>query len=337
MSKVFIIAEAGVNHNGKLDLAKELARVAKESGADAVKFQTFKTQNLVASYTAQADYQEKNIGKSQSQADMLRQLELTYEEFRELSHYCEEIGILFLSTAFDLESVDFLADLGMPIWKIPSGEITNLPYLEKIAGLGKPMIISTGMAEMNEIEEAVAVLKGKSHQGGTAAEIMVLHCTTEYPAPDQDVNLLAMQSLKERLQLPVGYSDHTEGDFVTVMAVAMGASVIEKHFTLDKDMEGPDHKASLNPEELTEMIQKIRRAEKVLGDGVKKPTPSEEKVRGVARKCIVAKEKIAKGETFSEENLTVKRAGAGISPMRWYDIIGKKAERDYQAEEAIEV
>lgn len=337
MNKVFIIAEAGVNHNGQLEIAKELARVAKESGADAVKFQTFKTENLVASYTSQAEYQEKNIGKEQSQADMLRKLELSYEEFRELHRFCQEIGILFLSTAFDLESIDFLAELGMPIWKIPSGEITNLPYLEKIAEQGKPIILSTGMAEMDEVEAAINVLQKKLNQGGDPVNITVLHCTTEYPTPEEDVNLLAMQSLKNKFLLSVGYSDHTEGYLVPVMAVAMGAKVIEKHFTIDKNMEGPDHKASLNPQELKEMVDKIRSAEVILGDGEKKPTDNERRVRDVARKCIVARNKIEKGDIFTANNLTVKRAGNGLSPMRWYEIIGKKADREYQIEEVIEV
>lgn len=336
MSKVFIIAEAGVNHNGCPDLAKQLVRAAKDAGADAVKFQTFRTENLVASYTEQADYQSRNIGKKESQAEMLRRLELSYDDFKELYHYCKEIGILFLSTAFDLESIDFLAGLDMEIWKIPSGEITNLPYLEKIAGLGKPMILSTGMAEMEEVEVAVNVLREKSIQSGYQPEITVLHCTTEYPTPDEDVNLSAMKSLKQRLSLPVGYSDHTEGSLVPVMAVAMGAEVIEKHFTLDKTMEGPDHKASLNSEELKEMVDKIRRAETILGDGKKQPTATEKETRKVARKCIVAKREIAKGEVFSESNLTVKRAGNGISPMKWYEVIGKKADREYKSEEAIE-
>lgn len=336
MRKVFIIAEAGVNHNGSLQLAKKLVDCAKESGADAVKFQTFRTENLVTSYTAQAEYQIKNSGRLESQAQMLRRLELSQEEFRELYLYCQKIGILFLSTAFDMESIDFLADLDMPIWKIPSGEITNLPYLEKIAKLGKPMILSTGMADEKEVAGAIEVLSGGSMAGEAFPQMTVLHCTTQYPTPDGEVNLLAMQSLREKFSLPVGYSDHTEGDLVATMAVAMGAVVIEKHFTLDKSMEGPDHKASLNPEELKTMIQKIRRAEKILGDGIKRPTETEKKTREAARKCIVAKRNIDRGEILDESNLSVKRAGSGVSPMKWYDIIGKKAKRQYEAEEPIE-
>lgn len=334
--KVFIIAEAGVNHNGSLELAKELAKSAKRAGADAVKFQTFRTENLATKYTEQAEYQSVNIGKEESQAEMLSRLELTYAEFQELYEYCQEIGILFLSTAFDLESVDFLAGLDMAIWKIPSGEITNLPYLEKIADLKKPIILSTGMAEMGDIEAALTALKGQADPENHP-RITVLHCTTEYPTPDEDVNLRAMQTIKEKFHVPVGYSDHTEGILVSLLAVAMGAEVIEKHITLDKNMEGPDHKASLDISELTELVNQIRRIELILGSGIKSPTKAEFLNRKVARKCIVAKRQITRGEIFSRNNLTVKRAGYGISPMKWYEVIGKTAERDFVPDEIIEV
>ena len=326
--KVFIIAEAGVNHNGELALAKELADKAKQAGADAVKFQTFRTDKLVAAGTAQAAYQTVNIGKEESQAQMLRRLELSYADFRDLQAYCRKIGILFLSTAFDLESIDFLASLNLPVWKIPSGEITNLPYLEKIAALDKPMILSTGMAEMDEIKAALAVLEN-------GREITVLHCTTEYPAPDNSVNLRAMLTMKEELGRPVGYSDHTEGIVVPIAAAAMGAVVLEKHFTLDKTMAGPDHKASLEPAELAEMVKAVRRVELCLGSSQKKPSAAELEHRRAARKCIVAARAIVAGETFSPENITVKRAGEGISPMRWYDVLGRKAEKDFAMDERI--
>ncbi len=328
--KVFIIAEAGVNHNGELVLAKQLADKAKQAGADAVKFQTFRTENLVAAHTAQAAYQTVNIGREESQAQMLRRLELSYEEFRQLQEYCRQIGILFLSTAFDLESVDFLASLDLPIWKIPSGEITNLPYLEKIAALKKPIILSTGMAEPEEIKEALEILRN-------GQEIIVLHCTTEYPAPDESVNLRAMQTMRQELQLPIGYSDHTEGIAVPIAAVAMGAVVLEKHFTLDKTMEGPDHRASLEPQELAEMVKQVRRIERCLGSGVKAPTEMELETRRVARKSIVAARNIAAGETFTEQNITVKRAGEGISPMKWYKVLGRTAAKDFGRDEPIEL
>ena len=326
--KIFIIAEAGVNHNGELALAKQLAEKAKAAGADAVKFQTFRTEKLVAAQTAQAAYQTANIGRKESQAEMLRRLELSYADFRELQAYCQEIGILFLSTAFDLDSIDFLASLDLPIWKIPSGEITNLPYLEKIAALKKPMIVSTGMAELEEIRAALEVLEN-------GQEITVLHCTTEYPAPEKSVNLRAMMTLQAELGRPVGYSDHTEGIVVPIAAAAMGAVVLEKHFTLDKTMSGPDHKASLEPAELSEMVRAVRRVELCLGNGEKKPSIAELENRKAARKCIVAERAIAAGEIFTAENLTVKRAGAGISPMRWYEVLGKKAIKAFAPDERI--
>lgn len=329
MKKTFIIAEAGVNHNGDMALAKELIRKAKECGADAVKFQTFKTEKLVSKTTAQAKYQSQNIGRQESQAEMLKRLELSYEQFVELCQYCKEQEILFLSTAFDMESIDFLESLDMSFWKIPSGEITNLPYLEKISSLNKPMILSTGMANMEEVEAALNVLKN-----GQA--ITVLHCTTEYPTPPENVNLRAMQTIKSRFSVPVGYSDHTQGIHIPVAAVALGAEVIEKHFTLDKGLNGPDHKASLEPQEFKKMVQAIREVETSLGDGNKIPTKAEMENSIVARKCIVASKRIKEGELFSAENLTVQRAGKGISPMKWYDVLGKMAKREYQEEEPIE-
>lgn len=326
-----IIAEAGVNHNGSLELAKQLAWTAKKCGADIVKFQTAKLESLVSKHAGMADYQKQNIGKEMSQREMLKKLLLSYEEFIRLADYCKEIGIRFLSTPFDLESIDFLDTLGCDIWKIPSGEMTDLPYLEKIAATGKDIILSTGMSEIKEIEAALSVLR----QG--TDNIILLHCTTQYPAPYEDVNLRAMQTLKQRFGYKVGYSDHTEGIVIPIAAAAMGATVIEKHFTLDKTMEGPDHKASLEPEEFADMVQSIRRLEVAMGTGEKKPAPSELANRTVARKSIIAAKEIRRGEIFTEENLTTKRPGSGISPMRWHEILGQKAVRDFAEDELIEL
>ena len=328
---VFIIAEAGVNHNGSMDLAYKLVDAAKDAGADCIKFQTFKAEKLVAKSAKKAEYQKATTGDS-SQQDMLKKLELTYEEFIQLKEYCEKKGICFLSTPFDFDSIAFLDSLDMPFWKIPSGEITNLPYLLALAKTHKPVIMSTGMCEMKEIEEAISVLK----EHGTP-EIKILHCNTEYPTPFEDVNLKAMQSLRETFGLEVGYSDHTKGIEVPVAAVALGAAVIEKHFTLDRTMEGPDHKASLEPQELAEMVKSIRNIEAALGSGIKEPSPSEKKNIAVARKSIVAAGPIKKGELFSEDNITVKRPGSGISPMKWFDVIGKTAKRDFEEDELIEL
>lgn len=331
-NKVFIIAEAGVNHNGSLEMAKKMVEVAKEAGADAIKFQTFKAENLVTKNAIKAEYQKKTTDKNESQYEMIKKLELSFNNFKELKNYCEEIGIIFLSTPFDFESIDFLDNLGLEIFKIPSGEIINLPYLKKIGKLKKKVILSTGMADLGEIEDALDVLI----DAGTKREnITVLHCNTEYPTPYEDVNLLAMNTIKEAFKVNVGYSDHTLGIEVPIAAVALGAKVIEKHFTLDKNLPGPDHKASLEPDELKTMITAIRNIEKVLGNGIKKPSPSELKNKPIARKSIVAKRKIRKGEVFTEENITVKRPGTGISPMRWYEIIGRVAERDYEKDEVI--
>jgi N,N'-diacetyllegionaminate synthase len=327
---VTIIAEAGVNHNGSMKLAKEMVLKAKTAKADYIKFQTFIPEKLVSQYAKKADYQKKTTGAEESQLEMLKKLALTQQDFVELKRYCGEAGIGFISTPFDLESIDFLNWLGMDFWKLPSGEITNLPYLEAIGRTKKKVVMSTGMCELGEIEAAIRVLEDE----GTG-DITVLHCNTEYPTPFCDVNLRAMLQMKEVLKKPVGYSDHTVGIEVPIAAVALGASVIEKHFTLDRTMEGPDHAASLEPYELAAMVEAIRNIEKSLGDGQKKRSASERKNCEVARKSIVAKKEIKKGEIFSEDNLTVKRPGTGISPMRWHEVIGTLAEKNYMADELI--
>lgn len=332
MDKTLVIAEAGVNHNGSLGLAKKLALVAKECGADIVKFQTAKLESLVSGLAGMAEYQKENIGKEMSQKEMLKRLLLTYDEFKELSAYCFDIGIKFLSTPFDLDSIDFLERLGCNLWKIPSGEITNLPYLVRIAKTHKPVILSTGMSDLGEIRECFDLLK----KYGTE-DITMLHCTTQYPALFEDVNLNAMLTLKNEFGCKVGYSDHTRGIEVPIAAVAMGARVIEKHFTLDRLMEGPDHKASLEPGELKQMVDSVRNIEMALGNGKKEPVPAEIKNKGIARKSIIAARNIAAGEIFTEENLTTKRPGYGISPMKWNDVIGKKAIRDFAKDELIEI
>lgn len=332
MNKVFIIAEAGVNHNGSLELAKKLVDVAVEAGADAVKFQTFKAENLVSKSAKKAKYQVENTGSDESQYEMIKKLELGFDEFEELKKYCDEKGIMFLSTPFDDDSIEFLDKLGLEIFKIPSGEITNLPYLRKIGSLNKKVILSTGMADLGEVEDALDVLIS----AGTKKEnITVLHANTEYPTPIEDVNLKAMQTIACAFGVDVGYSDHTLGIEVPIAAVAMGAKVIEKHFTFDRNLPGPDHRASLEPDELKAMIKAIRNIEKALGDGIKRPSKSESKNIEIARKSIVAKRDIKKGEKFTEENLAVKRPGNGISPMRWDEIIGKIASRDYKEDELI--
>lgn len=333
MSRIFVIAEAGVNHNGSLEIAKEMIDVAAKAGADAVKFQTFKADTLVRKDAGKAAYQQKNAtDKQESQYEMLKKLELTKQMHQELIQCCADKGILFLSTPFDIDSIQILTDCGITIMKIPSGEITNYPYLREIGQTGKPVILSTGMCELEEVKAAVRVLKDHGSR-----RITLLHCNTEYPTPMQDVNLRAMQTLREETGLPVGYSDHTQGIEVPIAAAAMGAVVIEKHFTLDRNMEGPDHKASLEPEELRAMVQAVRNIESALGDGIKKPSPSEKKNRDVARKSIVAKTDIRKGEVFTEDNLTAKRPGGGISPMHWNDVIGMTADRDYEQDEMIAI
>lgn len=332
MNGCFIITEAGVNHNGSLEIAKKMVKVAKECGADAIKFQTFKAENVISKIAPKAEYQKQTTSTDESQLEMVKKLELSFDDFKELKDYCDKIRITFMSTPFDFESIKFLDSIGLEIFKIPSGEITNLPYLEKVGKLGKKIILSTGMADLGEIEDALDILT----QSGTPREnITVLHCNTEYPTPYEDVNLLAMVTIKEAFKIKVGYSDHTLGIEIPITAVTLGATVIEKHFTLDKNMPGPDHKASLEPEELKAMITAIRNIEKALGDGIKKPSPSELKNKPIARKSIVAKRDIRKGEIFTEENITIKRPGTGISPMRWYEILGTKAQRDYKEDELI--
>ena len=332
MDKVLIIAEAGVNHNGSLDNAKKMVDAAKNAGVDIVKYQTFDVDSMTSKNADMAEYQKENIGAVKSQKDMLLGLTLNKDEYRELSDYCVEKNIKFLSTPFDIDSIYFLNELGCDIWKISSGEITNYPYLVEIAKTGKPIILSTGMCELAEVEAALNLLKENG-----AGEVSLLHCTTEYPTPYEDVNLKAMQTLKDKFGLMVGYSDHTKGIEVPIAAVAMGATIIEKHFTLDKNMEGPDHKASLEPDELKAMVDSIRNIEKALGNGVKKPANSEIKNIAIARKSIVAKSDIAEGEIFTEDNITTKRPGNGISPMKWNDVLGTKAIRAFGEDELIEI
>lgn len=327
MKKTFIIAEAGVNHNGSFELAMQLVDEAVDAGIDCIKFQTFKAENLVNKNAQKAEYQIENTKNNDSQYKMLKDLELSFEDFKQLKNYCDSKKIMFLSTPFDLESADFLNDLNMEIFKVPSGEITNLPYLRKINSFGKKVILSTGMSTLNEIQDALNVLKD--------CEVSLLHCTTEYPCPYDNVNMNAMLTIKEHFGLPVGYSDHTQGTEIPVMAVSMGAEIIEKHFTLDKTMEGPDHKASLEPHELKQMVKSIRNVEKAFGSGEKIPQESEKKNIEIARKSIVAKIDIKAGEKFTEENLTVKRPGNGISPMKWDELIGVFAIKDYKADEII--
>ena len=328
---VYIIAEAGVNHNGSFDLACKLVDAAKKAGVNCIKFQTFKSQNLVSRKAQKAEYQRDTTGEG-SQIDMLRKLELSFDEFLKLKDYCDKTDICFLSTPFDFESIEFLSSFDMPFWKVPSGEVTNYPYLVALAKTGKPVVMSTGMCEMSEIEAAIKVLR----DNGTK-EIRLLHCNTEYPTPFEDVNLRALQTMREAFCLEVGYSDHTKGVEVPIAAVALGATIIEKHFTLDRNMEGPDHKASLEPDELATMVSCIRHIERALGTGDKIPTLSERKNIAVARKSIVAKRKINAGEKFSEDNITVKRPGTGISPMRWNDILGRQAIRNFNEDELIEL
>lgn len=332
MKKVFIIAEAGVNHNGNIDLAKSLIDKASEAGANAVKFQSFKAEKLVTKDAKKAEYQETTTGKTENQFQMIKKLELDYDKHNELINYCKSKNIMFLSSPFDLESIDLLNNLGIEIFKIPSGEITNLPYLKKVGSLKKKVILSTGMSTLGDIENALEILRN----AGTK-DITILHCNTEYPTPMKDVNLKAMQTIKDGFKVEVGYSDHTLGKEVPVAAVALGATIIEKHFTLDKNMEGPDHRASLEPEELKDMVKAIRNIEEALGDGIKRLTKSEEKNIKIVRKSIVAGKDIKKDEIFTEENLQVKRPGEGISPMRWDEVIGKRAKRDFKKDELIDL
>lgn len=331
MSRVLIIAEVGVNHNGNIHIAKKLVDEAKRCGADIVKFQTFNPEKLASRHAGMAAYQKENLGVEESQIKMLEKLTLRKEEYVMLADYCHETGIRFLSTPFETESVRFLNDL-QDIWKIPSGEITNYPYLVEIAKTGKEIILSTGMSTLDEVDAALRVLKANN-----AGRIILLHCTTNYPTLMRDVNLNAIITLREHCGCPVGYSDHTKGIEVPIAAVAMGAVTIEKHFTLDRNMEGPDHKASLEPDELETMIKAIRNIEQAMGDGVKVPSESEKTNISIVRKSIIASRDIKAGEILTNENLTTKRPGTGISPMRWNEIIGKKAIRDFEEDELIEI
>ena len=322
-SKVFIIAEAGVNHNGDIRLAYKLVDAAKEAGADAVKFQTFKAENVVSKITEKAEYQRETTNSEESQYEMIKKLELSFEDFVKIKDYCDKKGITFLSTPFDYESVDFLESL-VPLYKVGSGEITNLPFLEYIAKKGKPIILSTGMSTLGEVEEAVKTIT----KVDSSLPLVLLHCVSNYPAKYEDVNLKAMLTLKEAFELPVGYSDHTLGIEIAIAAVALGAKVIEKHFTLDRGLPGPDHKASLEPDELKKMVKAIRNVEKALGSGVKRPTQSELKVMKVARRSLVATRDIRAGEVVKESDILIKRPGTGILPKFKEIIIGMKLTRD---------
>lgn len=331
---IFIIAEAGVNHNGDLNIAKKMIDAAKDTGVDAIKFQTFKAENIVTRNAKKADYQLKSTSSIESQFSMIKKLELDKKAHLELLNYCNKKKIIFLSTPFDLDSISLLNEISLSILKIPSGEITNLPYLRKIGALKKKIIISTGMAYLSEIKKALDVLISS---GTKKKDITVLHCNTEYPTLFKDVNLKAMLTIKDKLSVNVGYSDHTLGIEVPIAAVALGAKVIEKHFTLDRNMEGPDHKASLEPDELKKMVQSIRNIESALGSGIKKPSSSEMKNINIARKSIVALRDIKKGEKLTSDNITTKRPGNGISPMLWDQVIDKKAIKDFKKDQFIEI
>ena len=331
-----IIAEAGVNHNGSIELAKKLVENAKEAGADYIKFQTFKASKLVTKAAKQAVYQQRNIGKEgDSQYQMLKKLELSPEEHEVLIDYCHQLGIKFFSTAFDFDSIDYLHSLNLGLWKIPSGEVTNYPFLKRIAAYNEPTILSTGMCDMEDVRAAVNAL----YKNGLSKEnLILLHCNTEYPTPFEDVNLKAMDALRKEFDVEVGYSDHTKGIEVPIAAVALGATVVEKHFTLDRNMEGPDHKASLELDELKAMVSAIRNIEKAVGgDGTKHVSESEKKNIAIARKSIVAACDIKAGDVFTEQNLTVKRPGNGVLPMRWEEVLGQKAKRDFNEDELIEL
>lgn len=334
MDRIFIIAEAGVNHNGSIETAKKMVDTAKEAGADAVKFQAFKAESLVTASAPKAEYQKRTTGSAESQFEMLKKLELDYDAHRQLLKYCREKDIIFISTPFDKDSADMLYRLGVAIFKIPSGEIINIPYLRKIGGFKRKVILSTGMSGIKEIKFA---LKTLTASGTPKKKITVLHCNTQYPTPMRDVNLRAMLTIRDTLRVKAGYSDHTSGIEVSIAAAALGASIIEKHFTLDKKMKGPDHKASVDPAELKDMISAIRNIEEALGSPVKKPTCSELPNRPVVRKSIVAAIDIRKGETFTEENITTKRPAHGLSPAAWDRAIGSIAKRDFRKDETIKI
>ena len=335
MKNVTIIAEAGVNHNGSVELAKKLVDAAAAAKVDYIKFQTFKSEGVVTKKAEKAQYQKESTGSEENtQLEMIKKLEISYEGYLEIRDYCNQKGVKFFSTSTDPQSVEFLASLDMDMWKIPSGEVTNYPFLCKIASYNKPTIFSLGMSDMDMVHDAVEVLL---ENGLDKENLILLHCNTEYPTPFEDVNLLAMKAIEKEFGVKVGYSDHTLGIEVPIAAVAMGADVIEKHFTLDRNMEGPDHKASLEPDELLEMVKSIRNIEKALGDGVKRITESERRNMIIARKSIVAARDIKKGEVFTNENLTTKRPGDGISPMRWKEVLGKVAKCNFEEEEKIEL
>ena len=325
----FIIAEAGVNHNGKLSLAKKLIDIAKEAGVDAIKFQTFKTEGVMIENVPMAEYQKKNIGKKETQFQMIKKLELSYDDFISLKKYCDKKRIIFLSTPHSEDAINFLEKLVLA-YKIGSGDLTNLPFLEKIAGKKKPIILSTGMATLSEVKEAVGTIKKAGNN-----KIILLHCTTNYPCPLEEVNLKAMLTLKKEFNLPVGYSDHTLGVMVPIMAVALGAKVLEKHFTLDKNLPGPDHKASLEPGELKEMVKVIRDTERALGSGIKKPTKSEEKIKKVVRKSVIAKINIPRGAEIKKDMLIIKRPGTGIEPKYLDKVLGRVAKKNIKKDELI--
>lgn len=338
MNKVFIVAEIGCNHNGSKELAYKLVDEAKACGVDAVKFQTFKAKDLISAYAPKAEYQKETTGTADSQLEMTAKLELSHDDLIELKAYAESLGLVVFSTPFDMGSIEFLESTGQKLWKIPSGEITNLPYLEKIGGIqceGKKIIVSSGMATVDEMRTCIEILV---KSGTNEKDIILLHCNTEYPTPDQDVNILAIQDLKNNFpNVSVGFSDHSVGYVAAVGATILGISLIEKHFTLDKNFPGPDHKASATPDELRELVKNVRRIEVMAGSNKKIVTDSERKNKIVARKSIVALRSINAGELFTPENITCKRPGNGISPMRWYDILGKKAERDFGEDELIEM
>jgi len=334
MQNVLIIAEAGINHNGDIRLAKDMVNTAYEAGADIIKFQTFKAEKVISRFAPKADYQLTTTNKDETQLEMAKKLELSYDNFRELFDYCNKVGIMFMSTPFDSESLYFLEELGQKYMKIPSGEVTNLPYLRKIGELNKKIIMSTGMMKLNEIGLTLDILNSS---GTDNNNITLLHCNTEYPTPMEDVNLNAMKTIRMKYDLEVGYSDHSLGIEIPIAAVALGARVIEKHFTLDKTMEGPDQTSSLNPDELMRMVKAIRNIELSLGDGIKRPSPSEKRNIPIARRSIVASRNIKKGEIYTENNITVKRPGTGISPMKWDEIIGQVAQWNFKKDELIKL
>lgn len=341
MKRTIIIAEAGVNHNGDLEMAREMVRKAKEAGADYVKFQTAVPELVISTYAPKAEYQKDTTGSAESQLEMCKAIHLPLTDYEGLKKLCEEVGIGFMSTPFDLVSIDLLDSLGQDYFKVPSGEITNLPYLRRIAAAGRPVILSCGMSTLDEIEDAILVLTGSHPKYPSEStlkrdDLIVLHCNTQYPTPYEDVNLRAMLEIRDRLGVRVGYSDHTRGIEVSLAAAALGAEVVEKHFTLSRDLPGPDHKASLEPDELRALVSSIRHIDAALGDGHKRVSDSERPNMEVARKSIVASRRIKKGETLTEENITVKRPGNGISPMRWDEIIGTTASRDFEPDELIE-